>query len=120
MSDTDMLYMAGLQKRIEALEKENAELKDKTSDKWISCDERMPEPETMVIVACYGSDIVIPDYEHGETVFECCERLQKEIVRVTLGFVGSDGWYDSDYAPMIISPTFWQPLPEPPKEGDIA
>ena len=31
MSDTDMLYMAGLQKRIEALEKENAELKEHKS-----------------------------------------------------------------------------------------
>lgn len=86
--------------------------------KWISVDERLPEPNTMFIVACYGSDIVIPDYEHGETVWECVKRLEKECVRVTLGFIGSDGWYDSDYSPMIISPSYWQPLPEPPKDGD--
>lgn len=81
---------------------------------WISVNDRLPEPDTMVIVACYGSDIVIPDYEHGETVCECVKRLEKECVRVTLGFIGSDGWYDSDYSPMIISPSYWQPLPEPP------
>jgi hypothetical protein len=93
---------------------------------WISCKDRLPEPDTMVIVASYGSDIVIP--EDGETVEECCERLKKERVRVTLGFIGSDGWYGSDYFPLIvtpsfwqqliITPSFWQPLPGPPKGGD--
>lgn len=82
---------------------------------WISCDEKLPEHETMVIIACYGSDIVIPDYEHGETVEECMKRLQKECVKVTLGFIGSDGWYTSDYYPMMITPKYWQPLPEPPE-----
>lgn len=92
------------------------ELKERRNGGWISCKERMPKPETMVIVVCYGSDIVIP--EDGETVEECCERLKKERVRVTLGFIGSDGWYDSDYFPLIVTPSFWQPLPEPPKGGD--
>lgn len=82
---------------------------------WISCEDRLPEPDTMVIVASYGSDIVIP--EDGETVEQCCERLKKERVRVTLGFIGSDGWYDSDYYPMMITPSFWQPIPEPPDGG---
>lgn len=91
------------------------ELKERRNGGWISCKERMPKPETMVIVACYGSDIVIP--EDGETVEECCERLQEECVRVTLGFIGSDGWYDSDYCPMMVTPSFWQPLPEPPEGG---
>ncbi|MBO7715153.1 MAG: DUF551 domain-containing protein [Methanobrevibacter sp.] len=84
---------------------------------WIKCSEREPEPNTRVIVACYGSDIVYPDYENGETIEQCLKRLQKECVRVTIGFIGSDGWYGSEYAPMIIKPTYWQPLPEPP-EGD--
>lgn len=81
---------------------------------WISCEDRLPEPDTMVIVASYGSDIVIP--EDSETVEECCKRLKKECVRVTLGFIGSDGWYDCEYCPLIVTPSFWQPLPEPPKE----
>lgn len=85
-------------------------------DSWISCKDRLPEPDTMVIVASYGSDIVIP--EDSETVEECCERLKKERVRVTLGFIGPDGWYGSDYFPLIVTPSFWQPLPEPPKGGD--
>lgn len=91
------------------------ELKERRSGGWISCKDKLPEPETMVIVASYGSDIVIP--EDGETVEECCERLKKELVRVTLGFIGSDGWYASDYFPLIVTPSFWQPLPEPPEGG---
>lgn len=90
------------------------ELKERRNGGWISCKDRLPEPDTMVIVASYGSDIVIP--EDSETVEECCERLKKERVRVTLGFIGSDGWYGSDYFPLIVTPSFWQPLPEPPKE----
>ena len=93
------------------------ELRELRSGGWISCEERLPEHETMVIVACYGSDIVIPNYEHGETVEECMKRLQKECVKVTLGFIGSDGWYTSDYYPMMITPKYWQPLPEPPEGG---
>jgi len=80
---------------------------------WVSCEERMPEPDTLVIVACYGSDIIIP--QHGETLTESIERVQREHVTVTLGFIGSDGWYGCDYFPMMIAPTYWQPLPEPPK-----
>ena len=79
---------------------------------WISCEEREPEADRLVLVACYGSDIIFP--EEGETVEECQARLQRECVRVTLGFIGSDGWYDCEYSPMIIKPTYWMPLPEPP------
>ena len=104
-NSTDHLQLAGWLR----------ELKERRNAGWISCKERMPKPETMVIVACYGSDIVIP--EDGETVEQCCERLKKERVRVTLGFIGSDGWYDSDYYPMMITPSFWQPIPEPPDGG---
>lgn len=83
------------------------------ADNWISCKERQPEPETLVIVACYGSDIIIP--QDGETLLESIGRVKNERVRVTLGFIGSDGWYGCDYFPMMITPTYWQPLPEPPK-----
>lgn len=97
-----------------ALETQARVRKLPSANGWINCEERLPEPETMVIVACYGSDIIIP--KEGETVKECCARLQRECVRVMLGFIGSDGWYDCEYSPLIIKPTYWQPLPEPPKE----
>lgn len=90
-----------------------AELENTIGSDWISCEERMPEPDTLVIVACYGSDIIIP--QDGETLAESIERVQREHVTVTLGFIGSDGWYGCDYFPMMITPTYWQPLPEPPK-----
>lgn len=97
---------------------EVAELKERREEKeqadnWISCKERMPELETLVIVACYGIDIIIP--QDGETLAESIERVQREHVTVTLGFIGSDGWYGCDYFPMMITPTYWQPLPDPPK-----
>lgn len=86
---------------------------------WIRCSEQMPEKNTMVIVACYGSDIVVP--QDGETVWQTRQRLNKNIKRVTLGFIDDDGyWNDADYMPMMISPTYWQPLPEAPDyEADL-
>ena len=83
------------------------------ADNWISCKERQPEPETLVIVACYGSDIIIP--QDGENLLESIRRVKNDVVRVTLGFIGSDGWYGCDWFPMTIEPDYWQPLPEPPK-----
>lgn len=80
---------------------------------WIKCKDKLPEQERMVIVACYGSDIVIP--REGETVHQTRERLNREVNRVDVGFIGSDGWYSSDGFPMIIAPTYWQPLPEAPE-----
>lgn len=80
---------------------------------WIRCSEQMPKKNTMVIVACYGSDIVIP--QDGETVWQTRQRQNKDIKRVTLGFIDDDGyWNGADYMPMMISPTYWQPLPEAP------
>lgn len=81
--------------------------------KWIRCFEQMPEKNTMVIVACYGSDIVVP--QDGETVWQTRQRQNREIKRVTTGFIDDDGyWNGADYMPMMISPTYWQPLPEAP------
>ena len=81
---------------------------------WIPVTDRMPEKETLVIVAVYENDIIIP--ENGETVEDAIRRIRTEIVRTTMGFVGSDGWYDCDGYPMVIAPSYWMPLPEPPKE----
>lgn len=79
---------------------------------WISVNDRLPEPDERVIVACYGSDIIVQ--RENETLIEAIKRVRK-CVRVTVGFIGNDGWYDCEYSPMIIRPSYWLPLPEPPK-----
>lgn len=85
---------------------------------WISCDDGLPEKGKFVIVAIYGSDIVI--CEDGETVSDAIKRQMKSARgRVTMGFIGSDGWYNADGFPMVCTPSFWSDLPEPPTlEGD--
>lgn len=86
-----------------------------TVQKWIPCSERLPEKDTDVIVCCYGSDLILT--HDGETMQDAVERTHRECVRVTIGFIGSDGWYGADWFPMIVSPTYWMPLPEPPEGG---
>ena len=93
-----------------------------TVSRWIKCSESLPEADEMVIVACYGSDLIIPN--EGESIGECVARLQRKCIRVTLGYIDEEGfWNGADYFPMMIAPTFWQPLPKPPipqspKDGD--
>ena len=80
---------------------------------WIKVSEKKPEVDEMVIVACYGSDIIRPN--EGESIGECMARLQRECITVTLGYLDEEGfWNGADYFPMMIAPTFWQPLPDPP------
>lgn len=87
-------------------------------NRWIPCSERLPEPDTMVIVCYYGSDCIFP--MQGETVTEAIAR-QNKVPTVTMGFLDEDGWNGADMFPMMVQPTFWMnlpdaPLPEPPKE----
>ena len=149
MSDTDMLYMASLQKRLADIEAENTELKARVAEledkhwnecrqiahydnelskyqkevpkiveyidylrslpvnRWISVGDKLPENNKLVL--CYarsttgeGNSYFLGAIVHGEFWFlkvndighVSCPVLHWEV-------------------------THWQPLPEPPKDGDI-
>ncbi len=83
---------------------------------WISVEDRLPELGELVLVAIYGTDVIKPT--DGETIAEAVQRSLKSPGRVDVGFRDSDGYW-TDYmfcGPMIVTPSYWMPLPEPPKE----
>ena len=81
-------------------------------NRWIPVEDALPEYDTMVIVCYYGSDCIFP--MQGETVTEAIAR-QNKVPTVTIGFLDEEGWNGADMFPMMIQPTFWMPLPEPPE-----
>lgn len=83
---------------------------------WIPCEERLPEEDKMVIVCCFGNNMIMPN--PGESLEDLIKRARNEIVTVTMGFIGSDVWYCADWCPMIVTPTYWMPLPEPPEVSE--
>lgn len=62
-----------------------------------------------------GTDLIV--LQDGETLEEAVDRTRKESVRVSVGFIGSDGWYGADGWPEVVTPCAWMPLPDP-WEGD--
>ena len=85
-------------------------------NRWISVEDALPEHGERVIVAIFGSDMIMPN--EGETLQDAIERSRKDGY-VTVGFLGSDGWYGADWFPLMVAPSYWMPkpdLPEPPKE----
>ena len=81
--------------------------------KWILCDERLPKEGQMVLTTIRGHDVIIVQDE--ETFEEAIERAWNEVCYVSVGFIGSDGWYGADGYPLIVHPIAWMPLPKPYK-----
>ena len=85
---------------------------------WISCSDRMPEPDTPVLVAIYGTDFHI--VHEGETFADAIERDRQKVRTVTVGrFDKEEGWIGADLFPLMVHPSFWMPLPEPPEPPAI-
>ena len=71
--------------------------------KWISVEERLPEPKTAVLA--YGQRHVF----NGKKI----EGLPMARVAYTRGM--EEGWFSWD-SEDVIDVTHWMPMPEPPKE----
>lgn len=93
-------------------------MNQKTKVEWIPCRERLPETHETVLTVTYGSDIVMP--EKGETVLEAITRQRREICEVSIGFLGSDGWYSADGYPAMIAPDYWAEMPDPPERKECS
>ena len=78
---------------------------------WIPCSERLPKEGQMVLTTIRGHDVIIS--QDGETLEEAMERVWNEVCYVSVGFIGSDGWYGADGFPQIVHPIAWMPLPDP-------
>ena len=65
--------------------------------KWISCKEKMPDDGINVLIYAGNRMISLAWYDKDMGYFYIC---------------------DSDYKYNSLDVTHWQPLPEPPKDGD--
>ena len=90
---------------------------DSKVGKWIPCSERLPEDGRLVLTTIIGTDIIYLD--ECETLEDAVKRSMG-MKRVSVGFIGSDGWYGADGYPEIVTPRAWMPLPEPWKGEEDA
>ena len=88
---------------------------NKRASGWVSVNDRLPDTDTMVIVAIYGSDMIT--IQESETLLDALNRSKKEFNRITMAFINEGYWCDTDGYPLMVTPSYWMPLPEPP-EGE--
>lgn len=81
---------------------------------WIKCSDQLPNENVVVIIATYGTDMIMT--KDGESLADAIKRNRREMVSVSCGFIGSDGWYGADWYPLMVKPTYWMPLPELPEK----
>lgn len=93
---------------------EAAEAWNRRSPDWISVKDRLPDTDTMVIVAIYGSDMIT--IQESETLLDALNRSKKEFNRITMAFINEGYWCDTDGYPLMVTPSYWMPLPEPPEQ----
>lgn len=79
------------------------------ADQWTACIDALPEHYTAVLMMKCGSGIVIP--QEGESVEDALMRLQDDLISLSIGYIGSNGWYDEYGRPMPTAPTYWMPVP---------
>ena len=88
---------------------------------WVSCKERLPEQNRMVLTAIYTTDLIWQ--KDGETIEETAARVQAEAAAHPRREMGAwnedDGWYEILFgAPMGCAPSYWLEIPPMPPLPD--
>ena len=95
---------------------ENAVRLLKAAPEWVSCDECQPEFHETVFCLIFGHDVIVQ--KEGETLEDAIRRTMN-VSYTRVGFMGSDGWYDTDGYPMMIRPSYWMKIPDAPERVDL-
>ena len=82
------------------------------SSEWIPVKDKLPEKDIDVMTAIFGTDC--PVRLPAEPLEDFIKR-NNSVGRVSIGCLCEDGWYGADGFPEIITPSYWRPLPELPK-----
>ena len=85
----------------------------------VSCKERLPEQNRMVLTAIYTTDLIWQ--KDGETIEEAAARVQAEAAARPRREIGAwneeDGWYECVFgAPMVCQPEYWLEIPDAPRK----
>lgn len=116
VSVLDNLLKHGKYNRVTVNAMENAVRLLKAAPEWVNCDERLPEEGEMVICLIFGHDVIVQ--KPGESLEDAIRRTMN-VSYTRGGWVGSDGWYDMDGYPMVISPSYWMEFPDPPEREEL-